>query len=140
MAGQYILGANAWGSSLIVGDGTTFPHCIHHQVANLAGSHDGQAPILAGALVEGPDRSSARDLLNRVTDRLIAKWPGLSSVSGMSPCPANGEDVFSRFNGNNAKFKDIAWSYSTTEPAIDLTAPSFLMFAWQIAGVPSGRP
>ena len=32
-----ILGANAWGTSLIVGDGTTFPHCLHHQVANLVG-------------------------------------------------------------------------------------------------------
>ena len=33
-----ILGANAWGTSLIVGDGTTFPDCMQHQVANLAGS------------------------------------------------------------------------------------------------------
>jgi endoglucanase len=30
-----ILGANAWGSSFIVGDGSTFPNCIQHQVANL---------------------------------------------------------------------------------------------------------
>src|SRR5215510_11556426 len=28
-----ILGANAWGSSFIVGDGSTFPHCLQHQVA-----------------------------------------------------------------------------------------------------------
>src|SRR5204862_1190402 len=42
-----ILGANAWGTSLIVGDGTTFPHCMQHQVANLAGSLDGSPPILA---------------------------------------------------------------------------------------------
>ena len=33
-----ILGANAWGTSFIVGDGTVFPRCIHHQVANLLGS------------------------------------------------------------------------------------------------------
>ena len=32
-----ILGANAWGLSLIVGDGRTFPHCLQHQVANIAG-------------------------------------------------------------------------------------------------------
>src|SRR5205807_7280422 len=30
-----ILGANAWGVSLIVGDGSTFPDCMQHQVANL---------------------------------------------------------------------------------------------------------
>src|SRR5712671_412466 len=44
-----ILGANAWGSSFIVGDGSTFPHCLQHQVANLVGSLDGSPPVLAGA-------------------------------------------------------------------------------------------
>src|SRR5207247_1072397 len=29
-----ILGANAWGTSLEVGDGTVFPDCMQHQVAN----------------------------------------------------------------------------------------------------------
>jgi hypothetical protein len=28
-------------------------------------------------------------------------------------------------------------SYTTTEPAIDLTATSFLMFAWRQAGAPT---
>jgi endoglucanase len=36
-----ILGTNSWGSSFIVGDGSTFPNCIQHQVANLAGALDG---------------------------------------------------------------------------------------------------
>jgi endoglucanase len=43
------LGANSWGSSFIVGDGTTFPNCIQHQVANLAGALDGTSggiPVL----------------------------------------------------------------------------------------------
>jgi hypothetical protein len=31
-------------------------------------------------------------------------------------------------------------SFSTVEPAIDLTASSPLAFAWQIAGAPSGTP
>src|SRR6266849_8045150 len=30
-----ILGANAWGTSLIVNDGSTFPLCMQHQVTNL---------------------------------------------------------------------------------------------------------
>ena len=58
-----ILGANAWGLSLIVGDGTTFPHCLQHQVANLVGSLDGGTPVLAGAAVEGPNSAATRGLV-----------------------------------------------------------------------------
>jgi hypothetical protein len=36
-----ILGTNVWGSSFIVGAGSTFPNCIQHQVENLAGALDG---------------------------------------------------------------------------------------------------
>ncbi len=71
-----ILGANAWRTSLIVGDGSTFPHCMQHQVANLAGSLDGSPPVLAGAVVEGPNKFAAKGL-----------------VSGMVTCPANGVDL-----------------------------------------------
>ena len=39
-----------------------------------------------------------------------------------------------------AVYKDFVQSYSTVEPAIDLTASSPLAFAWQIAGAPSGTP
>jgi endoglucanase len=51
-----ILGTNSWGSSFIVGDGSTFPNCIQHEVANLAGALDGTAggtPILWGAAPKG---------------------------------------------------------------------------------------
>lgn len=112
-----ILGANAWGISLIVGDGTTFPHCMQHQVANLAGSLDGSAPVLAGAAVEGPNGTTSRGL-----------------VSGMRTCPANGVDQFAQFNGSTATYQDNVQSWSTDEPALDLTATSPLAFAWQIAG------
>ncbi len=111
-----ILGANAWGTSLIVGDGSTFPHCMQHQVANLAGSLDGSPPILAGAVVEGPNKFAAKGL-----------------VSGMRTCPANGVDQFAPFNGSSAVYQDNVQSWSTDEPAVDLTATSPLAFAWQIA-------
>jgi endoglucanase len=111
-----ILGANAWGSSLIVGDGSTFPHCMQHQVANLAGSLDGSPPVLAGAAVEGPNKFAAKGL-----------------VSGMVTCPATGVDQFAPFNGSSAVYKDNVQSWSTDEPAVDLTATSPLAFAWQIA-------
>jgi len=118
-----ILGANAWGTSLIVGDGATFPFCMQHQVANLAGSTNGEPPILAGAVVEGPNAFAARGRLD-----------------GMVTCPPDGVNVFKPFNGNHAVYKDNVQSYSTVEPAIDLTASSFLAFAWQIAGKPAGKP
>ncbi len=54
-----ILGANAWGASFIIGDGSVFPRCPHHQVANLVGSLDGTSPVLKGAAVEGPNGTGA---------------------------------------------------------------------------------
>jgi endoglucanase len=112
-----ILGANAWGSSFIVGDGRSFPHCMQHQVANLAGSLDGSPPILAGAAVEGPNHYAAHGRLQY-----------------MVACPPNGRDRFARFN-SDAVYRDDVESYSTVEPAIDLTAASPLAFARASAGL-----
>ena len=112
-----ILGANAWGSSFIVGDGSTFPHCLQHQMANLAGSLDGSPPVLAGAAVEGPNGTATKGL-----------------VTGMNLCPANGADTFAQFNGHHAEWRDDMQSFSNTEPATDLTASSPLAFARQMAG------
>ena len=126
-----ILGANAWGSSFIVGDGSIFPNCIQHQAANLVGALNGTSggtPILWGAASEGP-----------------AGFTSSGFLDGMNRCPANGVDTFKIFNGNNGKFdssqtafyKDDVQSFSTTEPAIDLTATSFLMWSWRLAQRPS---
>jgi endoglucanase len=125
-----ILGANSWGSSFIVGDGTTFPNCIQHQVANIAGALNGTSggtPILWGAASEGP-----------------ASYSTSGALQNMRACPANGVDAFKIFNGNDGKYnssqvavyKDNVQSYSTTEPGIDLTATSFLMWSWRMAGSP----
>jgi len=122
-----ILGGNSWGASFIVGDGSTFPNCIQHQVANLAGALNGTkggTPILWGAATEGPDSYTTSGV-----------------VGGMILCPANGVDTFAKFNGNSgtydpsqtALFQDNVQSYSTTEPAIDLTSTSFLMWSWRMA-------
>jgi endoglucanase len=113
-----ILGANAWGSSFIVGDGRVFPHCMQHQVANLVGSLDGSWPLLRGAVVEGPNSFSAR-----------------GRVEGMRACPPSGVDRFARFDGGRALFVDNVQSYDTVEPAIDLTAASPLAFARLAAGL-----
>src|SRR5215469_17703098 len=115
-----LLGANAWGSAFIVGDGSTFPHCLHHQVGNLVGSHDGRPPILAGAMVGGPN------------GELESGAP-----RGVQPCPSHEAEAFSEFDGNGVHYKDGVKFYSTVEPAIDYTSSSLLMFAWRAAGRPS---
>jgi endoglucanase len=125
-----ILGANAWGSSFVVGDGSTFPNCIQHQVANLAGALNGTSggtPVLWGAATEGPGGHATSGALD-----------------GMILCPADGVDTFRKFNGNDggfdpserAVFQDNVQSYSTTEPGIDLTATSFLVWSWRMARQP----
>ncbi len=118
-----VLGANAWGTSLIVGDGGTFPLCMQHQVTNLVAKPPNGPPFLLGAAVEGPNSFAAK-----------------GTLSGMVTCPPNAVDSFAQFNGNGAVFQDNVQSYSTVEPAIDLTASSFLAFSWAIAGAPSGTP
>ena len=118
-----VLGANAWGTSLIVGDGTTFPLCMQHQVTNLVPVPPNGPPFLYGAVVEGPNSAATK-----------------GAVANMVACPPNGVDQFAAFNGNGSVFKDNVQSYDTVEPAIDLTASSFLGFAWQMAGSPSGTP
>lgn len=118
-----VLGANAWGTSLIVGDGQTFPLCMQHQVTNLVPVPPNGPPYLLGAVVEGPNSVATK-----------------GAVTNMVACPPNGVDQFATFNGNGSVYKDNVQSYDTVEPAIDLTASSFLGFAWQIAGAPSGTP
>jgi hypothetical protein len=96
-------------------------------VANLAGALDGTSggtPVLWGAASEGP-----------------AGYASSGVVDGMILCPANGIDTFKKFNGNDGAFdpsqvavyQDNMQSYSTTEPAIDLTSTSFLMWSWRLA-------
>jgi endoglucanase len=118
-----VLGTNAWGTSLVVGDGSTFPLCMQHQVTNLVPSPPNGPPFLKGAVVEGPNSAAAK-----------------GALTNMVACPPNGLDQFAAFNGNGAVYKDNVQSYSTVEPAIDLTSTSFLAFSWVIAGAPSGTP
>ena len=114
-----ILGANPWGVSFIVGDGSVFPQCMQHQVANLVGSLDGSAPVLAGAAVEGPTSAASR-----------------GSLTGMRACPVSGADSYKPFNGHHAVYRDNVQSFSTDEPAIDLTAATPLAFAWLSSTTP----
>ena len=113
-----ILGANAWGTSLIVGDGSTFPHCLQHQVANLRGSLDGRAPLLLGAAVEGPN-----------SDQDDGVMPGMR----LGPS-ADSFRQFDAAGAGGARWRDAVQNYPNTEPAIDLTAASLLAFSRMMAG------
>ncbi len=104
-----VLGSNPWGVAFIVGDGSTFPDCLSHQVANISGSLTGGSPVLDGAAVEGPAASGTRGFL-----------------AGMKPCSVD----YRQFNSRHGVFVDNQQSYDTTEPAIDLTASSFLALSW----------
>ncbi len=102
----FVGGANPWGTSFVVGSGGLFPHCTHHQVANLVGSHDGTAPLLRGAVVPGPAA------LDEIT--------GLGSGAGFyRRCSAGGFDVF---DGHGLGYRDDVRAYASSEPALDFTA------------------
>jgi hypothetical protein len=114
---DFVLGANGWGTTYVIGAGTTFPHCPHHRVANLAGALDGTSPVLLGAIVDGP------------TDP--ANFAGLGLPGGARNCPASGGDDFSYANGHGAVYQDSTGDWPTVEPADDYTVLSVLLFASQ---------
>ena len=71
---NFALGANAWGSSFVVGAGTVFPHCMQSEIANLAGSLTGTGDIQLGATTDGPSSPG--------------NFVGLGTVTGMRACSA----------------------------------------------------
>jgi endoglucanase len=109
---NFALGANGWGSSFVVGAGSTFPHCMQSEIANLAGSLDGRGDIQLGATVDGPSNPS--------------NFIGLGTVSGMRSCRAG---HFGPFNTAAAGYEDNVVSWPSVEPAADYTAVSLLAFA-----------
>ncbi|WP_217169041.1 glycoside hydrolase family 9 protein [Streptomyces sp. AC512_CC834] len=105
----WVFGANAWGTSFVVGAGDLYPHCLQHQVANLAMSHTGRGDILRGAVVNGPNDV---DLLKEA-----------DTFDGGRPCsfaPDGGS--WSRFDGHGAGYVDDVRSWQTVEPADDFAS------------------
>lgn len=110
---HWALGSNAWGSSFVVGAGSTFPHCMQHVVANLVGSTDGTPPLLLGATVDGP------------SDYI----PGPGFFGNAVRCPAEGGNRFAAFDQRSWRYVDRVSSWATVEPTLDYTALSMLAFA-----------
>jgi hypothetical protein len=109
---DFALGANAWGSSFVVGAGTVFPHCMQSEIANLAGSLTGRGDIQLGATTDGPSS--------------IGNFTGLGTVAGMRACSAG---QFAPFNNATAGYEDNVVSWPSVEPADDYTAASLFAFA-----------
>jgi hypothetical protein len=109
---NWVLGGNPWGVSLIVGVGSTFSKCPHHQIANLAGS----GAVLTGAAVNGPNGTGVWDEFEQ-------------SEPPVRACPADGVDRYAAFTGNGARFMDHVDSWMSNEPAIDFTSTGLLAFA-----------
>jgi hypothetical protein len=109
---DFALGANAWGSSFVVGAGSTYPHCMQSEIANLAGSLTGTGDIQLGAVTDGP--GSAGD------------FTGLGTVDGMRACHAG---HFRPFDTKAVRYEDNVVSWPSVEPADDYTATSLLAFA-----------
>ncbi len=114
---NWALGGNPWGVSLMVGVGRTFPRCMQHVAANLSGSLDGRAPLLRGAIVNGPNDATL--FSDGLGDRFDT----------MRKCPAHDRDRYAPFTGHGSRFVDDVRSWQTVEPAIDFDAAAALAFA-----------
>jgi endoglucanase len=114
---NWVLGANPWGASLMIGVGSTFPNCPQHVVANLSGSLDGTPPVLRGAVVNGPNDAT-----------LFADGLGDFFDTGRT-CPADGVDPYAQFTGRGGQLVDDVRAWQTVEPAIDFTATAARAFA-----------
>lgn len=105
----WVFGANAWGTSFVVGAGDLYPHCLQHQVANLAMSRTGRGDILRGAVVNGPN------------DAGLLKEP--DTFDGGRPCSfAPDGRPWSEFDGHGAGYVDDVRAWQTVEPADDFTS------------------
>jgi len=118
---DWLLGANAWGTTFMIGEGSTFPRCPQHQIANLTGH------TLTGAVVNGPN-----------DPELFADGLG-DYLDDMVPCPAGGADRYAAFTGHGSQFVDDVRAWQTDEPALDMTGSAVIAAAAQLRLHPHAR-
>jgi endoglucanase len=111
-----VLGANGWGTSLVVAAGTTYPRCPHDQIASL--TTGSPAPGMTGAVVNGPNKAER-------IDELIRR-------EGRNPCSTTS---FAAFDRDDAHYTDDEQVSANTEPSIDFTATGMLAFALTARGL-----
>ncbi len=115
---DFTLGSNAWGTTLMIGVGTTFPNCPQHQAANLSGDLDGGRKVLVGAVVNGPNGA---DLFGDLGDM----------PAGSDPCT---KTYTKQFDSATSVFADDLRSWPSSEPAIDFTSMAALAFTLTARG------
>ncbi|MFE6821406.1 glycoside hydrolase family 9 protein [Streptomyces sp. NPDC057690] len=117
----WALGANAWGTSFVIGAGEVYPHCPEHQLANLRGSRAGTGAILRGAVVNGPNAAARLEELNG--------FPTMKKCTAAPPAGA-----WTDFDGKGARYVDDVGAWQTVEPALDFTTTALLAFALTAQG------
>jgi endoglucanase len=110
---SWALGANAWGSTFVIGAGSVFPHCPQDQPANIVGSLDGTGNIMLGGGVDGP------------SDYIPTGFFGPASAP---PCPPDGANPFRSFDQTDWRYVDRVASWATVEPADDYSILPFIAF------------
>ncbi|MBC3839920.1 glycoside hydrolase [Streptacidiphilus sp. 4-A2] len=115
---DWLLGDNAWGTSFMVGEGTTFPDCMGSQIPNILGNSHGTGPIDTGAVVNGPNG----------TDNFSGGLGGL--MTGMVTCE---NDSYTAFTGHGGEYVDDVRSWQSSEPALDMSGSAVLAGALQSA-------
>jgi hypothetical protein len=111
-----VLGANGWGTSLVVAAGTTFPRCPHDQIASL--TTGSPPPAMTGAVVNGPNKADRIHELIRQRSR--------------KPCSTTSFEVYDR---DDAHYTDDEQVSANTESSIDFTATGMLAFALTARGL-----
>lgn len=113
----WALGANAWGTTFMIGAGTTYPRCPEHQVANLTDADE----ELRGAVVNGPNATEKLDDLNR--------------FDTMRRCEADAADgvPYRVFDGQGSRYLDDVGAWQTVEPSLDFTSTALLALALRAA-------
>ncbi|MCY1142196.1 glycoside hydrolase family 9 protein [Actinoplanes sp. Pm04-4] len=106
-----VLGVNGWGTSMMVGVGTTYPRCPHDQIATLTRTEE-PGLTMTGAVVNGPNKA------DRVHE--------LQATSGPATCR---NDAFAPFDRDDTHFTDDSRISANTEPSIDFSATGLLAFA-----------
>jgi hypothetical protein len=109
---HYALGANPWGTTFVIGLGTTFPHCPQDQIANLSGHLDGTPPLHLGGVTDGPGTAD--------------EFTDLGIPAGARACSVPG---FSAYDGRGFRYMDDVRAWPSVEPADDYTATALLAFA-----------
>ena len=118
---NWLLGGNPWGVSAMVGVGTTFVQCLHHQLANLNGTTDGTPPIDVGAVANGPnDATIFEDGIGGYQDAMVR-------------CPPTPGNKNRPFDGRGSRLLDDVRSWPTSEPALDMTGAAIIAGAVQMA-------